>query len=79
MLIQEIKVQIQVHWEIQVLVRDIENYIRLCNNVFITHIFRQWNYAADWLAKLGLSLHSTTTWIEVSHRNLLNILHEDNL
>ena len=39
-LIQAIKRQIQVPWEIQVLVRGIQNYVHLCGNVLITHVFR---------------------------------------
>ena len=58
-LIQAVQGYIRAPWEIRVLLQDIHTYIQLYNNVHITHIFRQWNCAADWLAKYGLSLHST--------------------
>jgi len=44
---QAIQGRIQTPWEIQVLVQDIHTYIQLCNNIRITHIFRQENSAAD--------------------------------
>ena len=46
-LIQAVRGRIQTPWEIQVLVQDIYTYIQLCNNIRITHIFRQENSAAD--------------------------------
>ena len=73
------KILIQVPWEIQVLTQDIHLYIQLCNNVFITHIFRQENCAADYLVKHDLSLYSTVVWKEVPHMDILRIFYEDNL
>jgi len=60
------------------LVQDIHAYIQLCDNVLITHIFRQGNCVIDWLATHSLSLYSIV-WNEVLHRNLLRIVYEDNL
>ena len=56
-LIQAIKGVIQPPWEIQVLVQDIIHFIKSCIHVDVSHIFREANRAADWLAKLGLSLY----------------------
>ena len=78
-LIQAIQGLIQPPWEIQVLVQDIHYHIQSCVYAIVTHIFREANRAADWLAKLGLSLSSTIVWNQVSNRDFLCILHQDNL
>ena len=78
-LIEAIQGFIQPPWEIQVLVQDINLFIQSCVHVGISHIFREANRAADWLAKLGLSLSSTCVWNQVSDRDLLCILHQDHL
>lgn len=78
-LIQAVKRQIQVPWAIQVLVQDINYFLERFNNVVVYHIFRQGNSAADWLAKFGLTIHSTNVWNLVSHGDLGRILFEDNL
>ena len=64
---------------IQVLVQDIHYYLQTCTHVIVHHIFREGNRAADWLAKLGLSLPSPLVWSQVPHRVLSCILLEDNL
>jgi len=61
-LIQEVQGQIQPPWEIHVLVHDIHHYFQSCNHVSVNHTFREGNRAADWLAKLGLSLQSIILW-----------------
>ena len=63
------------------MIEDIRTYIQLCNNVHITHVFRQKNCAADYLAKHGLSLRSTvvSVWTKVPHKDFLRIFYEDNL
>jgi len=58
-LIQVVRRQIRVLWEIQVLVQDIYSFLDILNDVVIHHIFRQDNSAADWLAKYGPSIYST--------------------
>jgi len=78
-LIQAVQEHIQPLWKIQVLVQDIYYYLQSCNHVIVSHIFREGNWAADWLAKLGLLLSSTVLWTQVSNRDLLWILNEDNL
>ena len=78
-LIQAVQGRIQPPWEIQVLVQDILYYLQKCNHVIVHHIFREGNRAADWLAKLGLSLSSTKVWNQASHKDLQCILSEDNL
>jgi len=77
-LIHAVQGRIQTPWEIQVLVQDIHYYLQTCTSVIVHHIFREDNRAADWLAKLGLSLSSPLVWSQVPHRNLRCIL-EDNL
>jgi len=62
-----------------VLLHDITTYLHSCNNVIIDYICRQGNSAAHWLAKCCLSLHSTSVWDVVPHRDLGRILCEDNL
>jgi len=78
-LIQAVQGRIQIPWEIQVLVQDIIFFLQKCNHVIVHHIFREGNRAADWLAKLGLSLPSATVWNPTSHIDLQCILREDNL
>jgi len=46
-LVQAVQGHIQAPWDIQILIKDIYTYIQLCNNVYITHIFREGNYTAD--------------------------------
>ena len=79
--IQAVQSHIQASWEIHILIEDIRTYIQLCNNVHITHVFMQKNCAAKYLAKHGLSLHSTvvSVWNEVPHKDFHRILYEDNL
>ena len=74
------KGEFQIPWEIQVLFQDITTYLSKFNNVIINHIFRQGNTSADWVAKFGLSLHSSTSaWDLVPRRDLSCILFDDNL
>ena len=78
-LIHAVQGRIQPPWEIPVLVQDIHYYLQTCNNVIVHHIFREGNRAADWLAKLGLSLPSPLVWSQVPHRDFNCILLADNL
>ena len=78
-LIQAVQGRIQPPWEIQVLVQDIIYFLQKCNHVIVHHIFREGNRAADWLAKLGLSLPSARVWNQTPHIDLQCILSEDNL
>ena len=78
-LIQAIKGVIQFLWEIQVLVHDINHFIQSCIHVEVSHIFREANRAADWLAKLGLSLSSTCVWNQFTNRDFLCIIRQDSL
>ena len=48
--------------EIQVLVQDIYSYLQSCNHVIVSYTFREGNYAADWLTKLGLTIQFTVVW-----------------
>ena len=61
------------------LVQDIHSFLQSFTNVVIHHVFQQGNNVADWLAKYGLSILSTTRWISVPHRDLGRVLFEDNL
>jgi len=78
-LVQAILGVIQPPWEIQVLLHDINHFIQSCIHVEVSHIFREANRAADWLAKLGLSLSSTCVWNQITNRELLCIIHQDSL
>ena len=53
-LIQVVIGHIQIPWEIQVLVQDINTYFQLCNNIVITNIFREGNGGANWLDRYDL-------------------------
>ena len=63
----------------QTLVQDIKLYLQEYHNVIITHIFREGNSAADWVAKRGLSIQSSLVWDAIPHRDLLLIFAADNL
>jgi len=78
-LIQAVQRKVQVPWEIQVLVQDITTFLNRFNKVIINHIFRQGHSTTDWLAKFGLSIHSTNVWNVVLPRDLRRVLFEDNL
>ena len=77
-LIQAVQRELQIPWEIQVLVQDITTYLSTFSNVIIDHIFRQDNTASDWVAKFGLSLHPRV-WDVIPHRDIGRIIFKDNL
>jgi len=58
-IIQAVQGLIKVLWEIQMLLHDITSFLKCCNQVTISHIYRQGNSAANWLVKQGFSLYST--------------------
>ena len=78
-LMQAVQRKIQVPWKIQVLVQDITTFLDSFNKVIINYIFIQGNSVANWMAKFGLSIHSTNVWNVVPPRDLCRVLFEDNL
>ena len=78
-LIQAVQGRIHTPWEIQILVQDIATFFTRCNTVITNHIYREGNRVVDWLAKYGLSCHSSFVWNLIPHRDLGCILLEDNL
>ena len=78
-LIQAIQDQIATPWQIQSLVQNIKIYLASFTNVFINHIFREGNSAADWVAKFRLTIQSSLVWDRISHRELLHIITADSL
>jgi len=57
-----------------VLVQDITTYLSRFDHATSNYIFRQGNTTADWLAQFGLSLHFTTVWDVVPHRDFGRII-----
>jgi len=78
-LIQPVQGHIETPWKIHVLLQDIHCYSQSCNCVIVQHTFREGNRAANWLAKLGLTLKSTVVWHQISNTAFHCILIEDNL
>ena len=54
-------------------------YLASFINVIITHIFREENTAADWVAKHEFSIQSSLVWDRIPHRELLHIITTDSL
>ena len=73
--------QIHTPWRIAPLFEDIRNTITSCESIFFTHIYREGNMAADWMAKYGCLLRCTSlsTFSSPPCRDFLYILVDDNL
>ena len=54
--IKAIQNQIHTPWQIATLLEDIRNMIINCEDISFTHIYREGNMAADWMAKYGCVL-----------------------
>ena len=76
--IQAIKREVHIPWEIQMVVEDTKIFLSFYRQVYIQHIFREENRAADWLAKFGLSISSSILWLSIPCLSFLSILIENN-
>ena len=79
--IQAIQGQIHIPWQIQTLIRDIHNMLSPSVHCLFHHIYREGNMAADWIAKYGCLVRSTSIF-SISfpyNREFLSILMSDNL
>jgi len=76
-------VQKQIHtpWQITPILEDIWHMISSCESISFSHIYREGNMAADWMAKYGCSLrcHSLSLFSYLPCRELILILVDDNL
>ena len=52
--------EIQVPWQIKNILRDIQLLVQQIGQVRVSHIYREANMAADWLARFGHSF--TSSW-----------------
>jgi len=79
--IQAVQKQIPSLWQIASIIEDIRNMISKCESVSFTHIYREGNLAADWMAKYGcvLKSHSLSIFTVFPSREFLYILVDDNL
>ena len=79
--IQAVRKQILPPWQIQTIIADIWNLITDCEQVRISHIYREGNMAADWMAKYGCVLKTLTlsVFYYSPSRDFLHILVDDNL
>uniref|UniRef100_A0A7C9DII2 RNase H type-1 domain-containing protein n=1 Tax=Opuntia streptacantha TaxID=393608 RepID=A0A7C9DII2_OPUST len=79
--IKAIHNQIHVPWRIASLIEDIRNMIISCESISFTHIYREGNMAADWMAKYGCLLRCTSlsTFSSPPCRDFLFLLVDDNL
>jgi len=79
--IQAIQGKIHIPWQIQTLIRDIHNMLPSTVHCLFQHTYREGNVAADWMAKYGCLVRSTSvsSFFFPSHREFLYILMSDNL
>ena len=61
--------RIQPPWEIHTLVQDILTYVKKCNKILISHIFREGNRGAAWVAKSGHAVQFKIVWYGVPHQD----------
>ena len=79
--IKAIQDQMHTPWRIAPILEDIRHMISSCEAIFFTHIYREGNQAADWMAKYGclLRCHSLSIFSSPPCREFLFILIDDNL
>jgi len=79
--IQAVRKHICPPWQIAPIVEDIWNMITSCDSISFTHIYREGNLAADWIAKYGCLIRSHSLYYCMSppSRDFLFILSDDNL
>jgi len=58
--IRAIQGRIEPPWRIASLIEDIRNLSRRCEVILFNHTYREGNRAADWIAKYGSSIRSTS-------------------
>ena len=56
--ISAIQSRIKPPWQIASIIEDIKNLSKGCEDISFTHIYREGNRAADWIAKHGSSIRS---------------------
>jgi len=68
-------------WQIAPIIEDIWNMIPSCESIAFSHIYREGNLAADWMAKYGCLLrsHYISYFPSPPSREFLYILADDNL
>ena len=68
-------------WQIAAIIEDIRTLSRGCDDITFTHIYRESNMAADWVAKFGCQLRSVSLNIfdAPPSRDFLFLLADDNL
>jgi len=76
-------VQKQIHtpWQIAPILEDVWNMISTCESISFSHIYREGNMAADWMAKHGCALrsHSLSIFSYPPRRDFISLLVDDNL
>ena len=79
--LRAVQKQIPVPWQIAPIIEDIWNMIPNCDTISFTHIYREGNIAADWMAKHGCVLrsHSLSLFSYPPSSGFLSIIVDDNL
>ena len=77
--INALKGIIHIPWEIHTLIQDVKPIIPQFRSIYFTHVFREANMAADWMAKHGCFFRSSCTYFSPPCREFLFILVDDNL
>ena len=78
-IIQAIKGKIQITWQLDFIIKYIKVFMSKADQITIYHIFREANFAANWIANLGHPLPSTGIWTSSLSHLFSFILGIDNL
>jgi len=79
--LKAVQKQILALWQIAPIIENIWNMISNCELISFSHIYREGNMAADWMAKYGclLKFYSLSTFSYFPSREFISILVDDNL
>ena len=79
--LKAVQKQILALWQIAPIIENIWNMIPNCELISFSHIYREGNMAADWMAKYGclLKSYSLSTFSYFPSREFISILVDDNL
>ena len=79
--IQAVRKQIPPPWQIHPIIEDIWNMIPYCEQILFSHVYREGNMAADWMAKYGclIKTPSLSVFTSSPSREFVHILVDDNL
>ncbi|XP_048490084.1 uncharacterized protein LOC125492033 [Beta vulgaris subsp. vulgaris] len=77
--IQAIKRIWKILWSINALINDTMEDLKKFDNYNVQHVFREANFAADWMAHHGHSINNLCYWFESPNIAFSNIIRKDAL